>query len=361
MARPAFPSEDVINFRVSPVKNRPARRILFSSILASFVFSISQFGLVRKLCAQPQTIEEAVQRLARRAAALPHERRVTLVWTNHGAVSVQRAEELKELFVTQLEAAQIHVAQGEAAPALRVSLEQTPSRIVIAASVPGEGASNVVIEELARNLVGNDERRGSLLRLDKELIWQSDLKVLSGALRGGTAGEAQKKMLILTEEALQVYGEEQGGWKLANSRAIPGVRLGQRGARGQLLLTDENAQQVGILLPGKRCEAGWADDSPVVCAAAGPDWPSGKLLASPACGVQTWLLKSDTTDWTAEDRLLLRNSSAGRDPAPLAELSVPGPVQSIAAGPDSGSATVVVRNLSSGNYEVYRVALACGN
>ena len=38
-----------------------------------------------------------------------------------------------------------------------------------------------------------------------------------------------------------------------------------------------------------------------------------------------------------------------------------GPVFSIGAGADVGSATAVVRNVATGNYEVYRVALACAN
>jgi len=46
--------------------------------------------------------------------------------------------------------------------------------------------------------------------------------------------------------------------------------------------------------------------------------------------------------------------------AAVGELGVAGPVISISAGESAGNATVVVRNLSSGTYEVYRVALACG-
>jgi hypothetical protein len=342
------------------VKNRPARRVLFFSTIAASAIFIFLFALGAVLCAHPPSIEETVQRLARRAAALPHERRMSLVWSNHGAVSEQRAEELKALFATQLEAAQIHVVQGESAPALRVSIEQTPSRIVISASVPGEGATSVVIEEIARALMGSEERQSRAVRLEKTLVWQTDAEVLSAALPSA-APEAQKKMAILTEGDLQIYGEENGNWKLLNTKALPGPRQPQRGARGQLLLAGETTQQVGILSPGRRCEASLEDDSPVACAAVSVEWPSGKLLASPECGVQTWLLKSDATDWTTEDRLLLRNSAAGRESAAVAELSVPGPVQSIGAGADTGSASVVVRNLLTGNYEVYRIVLSCGN
>jgi hypothetical protein len=66
-------------------------------------------------------------------------------------------------------------------------------------------------------------------------------------------------------------------------------------------------------------------------------------------------------DWTSEDRLSLHNAGAAKDAAAVAELRVGGPVVSISAAESAGSATVVVRDLGSGNYEVYRVALACGD
>jgi len=81
----------------------------------------------------------------------------------------------------------------------------------------------------------------------------------------------------------------------------------------------------------------------------------------PSCGTQTWWLKSDSADWASEDRLLLRSAGAGKESLPAAEMSVSGPVISISAADSAGSATVVTRDLRSGNYEVYRIALACGD
>jgi len=77
--------------------------------------------------------------------------------------------------------------------------------------------------------------------------------------------------------------------------------------------------------------------------------------------LRTIVIEVDVTDWTVEDRLLLRSSGAGRETAPVAEMIVPGPVQAIGVGIDAGSASVVVHNISTGNYEVYRVGLSCAN
>jgi hypothetical protein len=45
----------------------------------------------------------------------------------------------------------------------------------------------------------------------------------------------------------------------------------------------------------------------------------------------------------------------------VAELDLPGPALSVSNGQRTRSDTAVVFNLSTGNYEVYRITLACGN
>jgi hypothetical protein len=341
------------------VNDQSAWRISILALTTAFIISL--FAAGDQLAAQPQTLEDCVERLARKAVALPHERSVSLVWTNHAALSEQRAENLRLVFAARLEAAQVRVVQGESAPALRVSIEETPSQIVFTASVPAEGSANVVIEEMARALVARDARPSNAIRLEKELLWQQETKILSATLPTSSAG-GERKMMLLTENALVIYAQEQQAWKPRTTKPLPpGSYQPQRSARGQLLLADENVSQVGILLPGWRCETNWTDDSPLSCSSSNTEMHPARLLAAQVCGTRTWWLRSDGTDWTSEDRLLLRNSGAANNAAPMAELNVPGPVFSISPGPDSASAAVVVRNVVTGNYEVYRVALACAH
>jgi hypothetical protein len=363
MVGPASLRRDVVNSQFSPVNYLLARRFLVGVFVHVFFVSIFIFIAGNPIFAQPppQSLEEGIERLARKAAALPHERRMSLIWTNHATLSEQRSENLRGMFAARLESgAQIRWVQGEAAPGLRVFLEQTPSQIVITASVPAEGNSSVVMEQVARTLAAGEEKLAVPVRIEKELMWQQETKILSAALPASSVGTA-KKMVVLTEEALLVYRGELGVWKLLATKVLPGPKQAPRVARGQLLLVEDNLEQIGILLPGRRCEGNLADESPIVCAGGSAEWRSGRLLALPACGTQTWWLKSDGTDWASEDRLQLRASGAASNAVPVAELNVPGPVFSIGAGVDGASAAVVVRNISTGNYEVYRVALSCAN
>jgi hypothetical protein len=366
MACPATFCRDVLNSRFSPVNDQPARPIIpLLAYTIAFIISLIPAGdsifAQPQPQPQPQPLEDCVERLARKAVALPHERRMSLVWTNHAKLSEQRVENLRAAFAARLQGAQVRLVQGEAAPALLVVIEQTPSQIVFTATVPAEGSTNVVIEEVARSLLARDARPSNALRLEKELRWQQEAKILSAVLPAVSAGN-EKTMIVLGEDALVIYGEEQGAWNLRTTKLLPpGTSQPQRAARGQLILADENVSQVGILLPGRRCETNWTDDSPVVCSVTSAEMHPARLVGAPLCGTHTWWLRSDGPDWTNEDRLTLRNSAAPSNSAPVVEMSVPGPVFSISAGPDSGSAAVVARNVTTGNYEVYRVALSCAN
>src|SRR5260221_279219 len=216
------------------------------------------------------------------------------------------------------------------------------------------------MEEVARSLAGSEEKAATSARLEKELVWTQERKILSAALLN-ESGDSERQMVLLTEEALLIYSQAQGSWKLQATKRFPIPLTAERGARGQLAFAEENLQQAGILLPGQRCEANLKDESAVACVAGNPEWPAGRLLVNAACGAQTWWLKSDATDWTAEDRLLLRNSGAGRETAPVAAMIVPGPVQAIGPGADAGSASLLVGNIATGNYEGDRGGLSCAN
>jgi len=201
--------EDVVNSRFSPVKNQPARRVSRVAISRVLLFPILIFVACEVMNAQPQALEDAVERLAQKAVALPHEHRMSLIWSNHSGLSEQRVEHLRALFVGQLSSAQVHIVQGEAAPALRVMIEQTPSRMVLTASVPAEGSVRVVMEEVARSLAGSEEKAATPARLEKELVWTQERKILSAALLS-ESGDSERQMVLLMEEALLIYSRRRG-------------------------------------------------------------------------------------------------------------------------------------------------------
>ena len=349
----------MLRWLFTPVNKKLVRRSALVQGACAVFFLFFNLAMERRVAAQPDALKEGVERLAKKAAALPHERGMSLLWTNHSSLSEQRVEGLRAAFAAHMEAAQVRFAQGEAAPALRVTIEQTPSQITFTATIPGDGSASVAIEEVARASVGIDANSRTRIRLDKELLWQQETKILSAALPADEDG--LRRLAVLTEDALQIYSGGPDNWKLEYRKSLPGPQLVPRSARGQLLVAQEPKDRLAILLPGRRCDASVADESAITCTNPEAEWPSGRLMVSPSCGPQAWWLRSDSVDWASEDRLLLHSAGAGKETSAAAEMNIPGPVISISAADSTGSATVVTRDLSSGNYEVYRIALACGD
>src|SRR5260370_38360044 len=112
MACPATFWRDVLNSRFSPVNDQPARRIPLLAYTIALIISLVPVG--DSIFAQPQsqTLEDCVERLAGKAVALPHERRMSLVRTNHAALTGQRAETLRAVFAARSEGDKIGLVQG---------------------------------------------------------------------------------------------------------------------------------------------------------------------------------------------------------------------------------------------------------
>ena len=85
------------------------------------------------------------------------------------------------------------------------------------------------------------------------------------------------------------------------------------------------------------------------------------MVLTPACGDGGWRLLSDGGDWSTPDLLQVVPDGIGRKGSTALLSDFPGPILSIAAGPSSGSALVVTRNLPTGDYEIYKITLACGD
>ncbi len=91
-----------------------------------------------------------------------------------------------------------------------------------------------------------------------------------------------------------------------------------------------------------------------------------QLLMSSECGDNSWSLWTDTGDYAQRDRIFCGSPEVAEAELPADEttshsLEMPGPVLDISTTVDSKAAIAVVRNLSTGNYEVYRITLSCGN
>ena len=90
------------------------------------------------------------------------------------------------------------------------------------------------------------------------------------------------------------------------------------------------------------------------------DWGSDVAAVKSSCGAQTQLLVTGTGDGEAADVVRVFEI-ADREPVEVgAPVELAGPVTALWTSSDARSATAVVRNLKTGNYDAIELAITCG-
>ncbi|MBZ5509759.1 MAG: hypothetical protein LAN70_01175 [Acidobacteriia bacterium] len=90
------------------------------------------------------------------------------------------------------------------------------------------------------------------------------------------------------------------------------------------------------------------------------DWGNDLAAVKSSCGAQTQLLVTGTGDGDAPD-VVRAFEIADREPVEVsAPVELAGPVTALWTSSDARSATAVVRNLKTGNYDAIELAITCG-
>jgi len=336
---------------VSQLPARLSPRIPIFSTILFFFFAATAI-------ARDDSAEHHVRELARRVSAELAKNKVNCVnWNNHEAVSELRSQQWKSMFIEELQGPQSDSATA-ASCSVSVYLERTPAQVVVTADVENGNEKQALFTAIPRAGIPAESGNVSTLRLEKELLWQQSERILDAIFLRGEDG-AIDRLVVLQKDVLNVYEKRSGSWKEAQSKPLGDAAARQRDPHGELYYSPDQADRVKIVLAGKTCQANLGDATAPSCQQNLDVWRTGMLLSSP-CSSQVWWLRSDGGDMTVPDRLELVNSSLPAAQAPVAELATAGPVLSISSGEALRADTAVVFNLSTGNYEVYRIALACG-
>ena len=83
-------------------------------------------------------------------------------------------------------------------------------------------------------------------------------------------------------------------------------------------------------------------------------------LTSP-CDGSDWKLFSSGSEPNTKGVLQVVPDGALRESSAAVLSEFPGPIVGTSGEHDPGSALVMVQNLRTGNYEIYKITLACGN
>ena len=343
--------------------------VLLLSSLAAAAALLAESCAAHPSLSTEDPLQDALAALASEVVAIRELRGpFHLDWQNESSLAEAQLAALQSQFSARLEAVRLLATDEAAAPVLRVTLRETATQLVIVARIPAADGEQVRLVEVSRAALGAQDAPAPAPYLQKQLVWKQREPILDAVEHAKGSGSV---LLVLGREMLWVYGALSEQPALQAVAHVPGAVHPSRLLAGSIRFAKGDDANFVLELPGKACSGSLADKIVLDCVPADPqNTRSGKRRFSPGaedsakllapCDRHVWTLSSDEGDWSKPDHLFLR----GRENAAFDRTTVletPGPVLALASGPEAASSTAVVLNVSTGEYEIYRFALACRN
>lgn len=342
-------------------------RDLHRSAHAAIALCLALFGAVflfSSVC-RADALEDAARALAARVAAIPDlPASVTLVWDNHSSLTEEQSAILRRAFLAALPAGRVVTEAGASLPVLRVTLSDTPARILLIAVLQSAEASpqteGAIFLELDRAALPSGQGPSHAVRVTGQLLWRQPEPLLAGIEWPEVAG-GPASLFLLTRESLLRVALAEDGWRVKDSVPLPDSLLlpwPRPGEAGYSPVSAASPPQLQFRMNGKICAVVPGEKLLLSCEASVAGAAPEPALLAP-CNMESYRLLTGGADRNEKD--WIQGTEAAGGGLLTRRLELPGPVHSLTAAPAGNSAIAVVRDLSTGDYEVYRITLACGN
>lgn len=337
----------------------PMPQSLFFRKCFSFtaIFLTFHFLALRAVAAEANSLEDVARLLADRVASIPNlHGPLRLEFTEGGGLAASPGKAWLESFRKELEARHFDVTEDSPASVLRVAVTVTPTQLILAVSARSGDHDEVRFVSLPRALIRPANLPVARLRIERRLIFESPELILdASSLWNGSEGGIE--LLAYRKGELTALQLDAAG---AVKQLVPLTAASLHPSRDPHGELNARGNEVDVLLPGRVCTFLWAAGSEVKCHSAKSIW-RGTALLTPSCDPGGWKIVSDGRDWTAPETLQVVPDGTAREGSAAIFSEFSGPVLNVNGEQNPASALVVTRNLRSGNYEVYRITLACGN
>jgi hypothetical protein len=333
---------------------------------------------------------------AKLLAALAPRETVTLTVRNASSLGPEEAASVGRELENQLRAGKIVLAQ-DAPVAVAVTLSENAQGPLWIAEIRRGDKRDVVMTVPALEPARPAKTPETI---ERELLLEQDQPMLDAA----AAGEG---LVVLEPGEVVVYRRRENRWERQSAASLP-ERVWPRDLRGRLALQDDSVQ---AFLPGLLCTGKWQPDVTLACAASDGPWPGGapmvkdrnyfeadKLppfysaargpdytllagvdgrvrlldgtLESPAA-IAGWGSDIAAVQTACGSRVIATRAGdagetdsvegfemTGREATAVTPaLEFPGPVTALWAG--ESSAVAISRDLKTGQYAAFRLAITC--
>jgi hypothetical protein len=308
-------------------------------------------------------MKEAARKLAERVAGIPGMRGpLRLEWHADEKWPEGEGARWLEMLRGEFDRRALPMSEEAGAVALAVYVEETPTQVVLAAKTQVGDHAEVRIVQVARAALPPLETPVGAVRVERQLIYENTDRILDAASLANAADGGLGVLLYKNFEVTALRVDSKGELKQSVPLNVPGLKPA-RDPHGEMV---PRGGQVAVQLWGKACEFSWDTPGEVKChgekasSPAKSSWRADAVLTSP-CDEANWTVSESGNDPTARDVLHLIPDGATEENGATVRSEFPGPVLNVNAEQSGSSALVVVRNLRTGNYEVYKITLVCGD
>ena len=294
-----------------------------------------------------------------------HKQPVKVAWQEYTSSAAYFSDTRKKAFLDQISACGMEAAENSDAPRLTVTLRYTPSKALLIASLTDAvNGQQLFVVEIPRASLLAIRESGATPQLREELLW-SEEKPIQSAVGWQDPPAQERYLLVFSDGIVSRFGFEKSAWKSMDSAELPGAGRRSRSGEGGFFYARAK-QKFELVLHKRVCELNLDGRLSLTC--SGNDVPNRTAEIASTCEESPRYLVAGKGDYTQPDRITLGSAaktgvatSAASEESYSGSVEMPGPVLDISVAENSKTAFAVAKNLSTGNYEVYRITAVCGN
>ena len=370
------PEARAISFVLSRAARRNTPMTLPQRIKRSFrvlVFFCAWLGIpCHGFCA---TLEDSAKDFAQKiAAALPSKENVTCEIRNVSSLQPDELARVDAAFKSELKDRGVGLASGSGPATVVVTLAENFRNLVWTAEIHDGDATRVVLLEVQRAQEFRANTAAMPVFIRSEKFWEGPQQILDAGEITDTSGKLW--LVLLLPDGLKITDKQ------SDATTVTEIISNQSASRDPWgHLNFENiANEFAFFLSPQFCVMnlvtrtfGGCSTDPHTAQYANPGpspvmidvTPSGTqpgkgtevFIRKPACGGTNQFLATGARDYTQTDSLQLFEQTPDGAVALSAEVNFPGPITGLHASSELPRA--VVKNLSTGNYEAYRLSFSC--
>jgi len=294
-----------------------------------------------------------------------HRQPVKVAWQENTSSSSYFSDARKKAFLDQISACGMEAAENSDVPRLTVTLRYTPSKALLIASLTeAVNGQQLFVVEIPRASLLVARESGAAPQLREELLW-SEEKPIQSAIGWQDPSSQERYLLVFSDGLVLRFRFEDNAWKLMDSADFPGAGRRSRSGEGGFFYARAK-QRFELVLRKRVCELNLDGRLSLTC--SGIDVPDRTAEIASSCEESPRYLVAGKGDYTQPDRITLGSaaktgvaSSGASEETYSGSVEMPGPVLDISVAENSKTAFAVTKNLSTGNYEVYRITSVCSD